>query len=76
VPLAQGERQAVVNVLDRAGHALVVQVAEGLQFGPRRRHIDGDDRGAVPAAGRRAAMQDEIALRRARPHPGPLAPRA
>ena len=76
VPLAQGEGQPLVEVLDGAGDAPVVQVPEGLQFGPAGGHVDGDQRGAVPAGRGLPAMQDQIALQRARRDAGPFAPRA
>jgi hypothetical protein len=65
-----------VDVLDAAGDALLVQAPDGLQFGPRGGHVDGDERGDIPALGGLAAMQHEIALQGPGGNAGPLAPGA
>jgi hypothetical protein len=74
VPFAQGEGQALGEVLDGSRHALVVQVEEGLQLRPARGHVDGDERGAVAARRGLATVQHQIALQGARRDAGPLAP--
>src|SRR5262249_44990078 len=76
VPLAQGERQALGDGLDPAGDPLLVQAPDRLQVGPGGGHVDRDERGAILSRGGLPAMQDEVALQRARRHAGPLAPGA
>jgi hypothetical protein len=65
VPGAQRKRQALVQGPDAAGHPLVVQAPDGLQLGPRRGHVDGDQRSAIQAVESLATMQDKIPLQRA-----------
>src|SRR5215471_7038304 len=76
VPGAHRKGQPSRDVLDGARDPLVMQIPQPLQFGPGRRDIDGDERGAVPAGGGLPAVQDEIALQGAGPNSRPLAPRA
>src|SRR5262245_48517663 len=76
VPFAQGERQPRGDVLNGAGDPPLVQVPEGLQFGPTGGHVDRDERRAIPAGGRVPAVQDQTPLERAGWDGGPLAPRA
>lgn len=76
VPFAQGEGQALGEMLDSPGHALVVQIHQGLQFRPAGRHVDRDERRTVAARSGLPTMQNEVALQGPGRDPGPLAPRA
>ena len=76
MPCAQREGQALLDELNAAGDALVMQAPDGLQLGPHGGNVDGDQRGAIQTLCGFPAIQDQIALQRPRGDAGPLAPGA
>jgi hypothetical protein len=76
VPLAQRDRQAPADPLDSRTDADVPKAPDSFEFRPARRDINADEAREVEAVEGLPAVQDEIALDRARPRCGPVAPRA
>jgi len=76
VPFAKREGKASPQVPHALRDAVIVHPPNGLQLGPAGRDIDRHQRGEMKPRGGFAAMEDEIALDRAWPHAGPLAPSA
>src|SRR3990172_4865772 len=73
MPLPQPEGQPLPEVMDPRPHAPVAESPEGFERDPTRGHIDADQGGEVEAGGALPAVEDHIALHRARADVLPLA---